>query len=50
MRRPTLTERSQLLLTGVLVVCVLVSLVVNSFLPAAVALGLAALLLVVRTP
>jgi len=50
MRRPTLTERSQILLTGVLIACVVVSLVVNSYVPSAVALALAVLLLVVRTP
>ena len=50
MRRPALSNHSQMLLTGVLVVCVVVSLVVESFVPAAGAVVLAVLLLVVRTP
>ena len=50
MQRPILSNQSQMLLTGVLIVCVVVSLVVESYVPAAVALGLAILLLVVRTP
>jgi len=49
MRRPALSNQSQMLLTGVLIVCVVVSLVVESYLPGLIAVALAVLLLVVRT-
>ena len=50
MRRPTLSNRSQLVLTGALIVFLVGSYVVDSFVPAAVAVALGVLLLVVRTP
>ncbi len=50
MRRPTLSNRSQVVLTGVLILFLVASYVVDSFVPAAVAVALGVLLLVVRTP
>ena len=48
-KRPTLSNRSQVVLTGVLIGFLVASYVVDSFVPAAAAVALGVLLLVVRT-
>jgi len=50
MRRPILSNQSQMLLTGVLVVCIVASYFVATLLTGGIALVLAVLLLLARTP
>ncbi len=50
MRRPTLSNQSQMLLTGVLVACLVASYFVATLVTGGIALGLAVLLLISRTP
>jgi len=49
MRRPTLSNQSQMLLTGVLVVFIIATFVVDTLVTGLVAVALAVLLLVSRT-
>ncbi len=50
MRRPILSNQSQILLTLILVLCLVASYFVATVVTGGIALGLAVLLLVARTP